>query len=145
MMILIALAIILLCKSSTQFQRQTTIHLTDSTTALLLAGCSSSSPLIPSIYLISFYYPLGGYLPTFSPVQVNPGVYANQIAQIVGDTCLEVRVGYFGLCVTADGTSWLCSNNATLLALQIEPQQDPLNLLYVASTFKDLVVFPYLL
>ncbi|EME78198.1 uncharacterized protein MYCFIDRAFT_46762 [Pseudocercospora fijiensis CIRAD86] len=111
--------------------------------SLLLAGCSSSSPLIPSIFLISFYY--HRYTPTYNPTQVNPGVTA-AIANIVGETHLEVRVGYFGLCVNADGGgSFLCSNNATLLAEQISIDQDPLNLIWVANTFKNSVVFPYLL
>lgn len=58
---------------------------------------------------------------------------------------LEVRVGYFGLCITPDGTDYLCSNNATLLAQQISIDQDPLNLIYIADTFKNDVVFPYLM
>jgi hypothetical protein len=47
--------------------------------------------------------------------------------------------------VTPDGGSFLCSNNATLLAEQISIDEDPLNLIWVAETFKDSVVFPYLL
>jgi len=122
--------------------------------ALLLAGNSSSSPGIPGIYLITFYYPLNGSYPIYNPAIVNAGVYAQApttawgnptIPQIVGSTCLEVRVGYFGLCVNADGFSFVCSNNATLLRELLEPAQDPLNLLFVASTFKNNIVFPYLL
>jgi hypothetical protein len=56
-----------------------------------------------------------------------------------------VRVGYFGICVNPDGGSFLCSNNATLLAEQISVDEDPLNLIWVAETFKNSVVFPYLL
>lgn len=111
-------------------------------TALLLAGCSSSSPLIPNIFLISFYYQ--SYTPTFDPSQVNPGV-VSAIANIVGRAQLEVRVGYFGVCVNGDGGSFLCSNNVTSLAQQVSIDSDPLNLIWVASTFKDSVVFPYLL
>ncbi|KAF2769109.1 membrane fusion mating protein FIG1 [Teratosphaeria nubilosa] len=122
LMILIAIAIILL--------------------SFLLAGCSSSSPLIPGIFLISFYYQ--GYTPTYSSTQVDPGVAA-AIANIVGRAQLEVRVGYFGICVNPDGGSFLCSNNATLLAEQVSVDQDPLNLIWVAETFKNDVVFPYLL
>ncbi|KAI9666355.1 MAG: hypothetical protein M1821_004291 [Bathelium mastoideum] len=122
LMILIAIAIVLL--------------------SLLLAGCSSSSPLIPGIFLISLYYQ--HYTPIYDPSQVDPGVTA-AIANIVGSAQLEVRVGYFGLCVNPDGGSFLCSNNATSLAEQISVDQDPLNLIWVASTFKDSVVFPYLL
>ncbi|KAF2219408.1 Ca2+ regulator and membrane fusion protein Fig1-domain-containing protein [Elsinoe ampelina] len=122
LMILIAIAIVLL--------------------SLLLAGCSSSSPLIPDIFLIDFFYE--SYTPEYDPTQVNPGVTA-AIANIVGDAMLEVRVGYFGLCITPDGSSFLCSNNATLLAEQISIDQDPLNLIFIANTFKNDVVFPYLI
>lgn len=58
---------------------------------------------------------------------------------------LEVRVGYFGLCINPDGGGFLCSNNATQLATQITIEHDPLNLIWIAETFKDSVVFPYLL
>ncbi|KAM3417786.1 hypothetical protein BST61_g6014 [Cercospora zeina] len=123
LMILIAIAIVLL--------------------SLLLAGCSSSSPAIPSIFLITFYYQ--SYAPTYDPTQVNPAV-TNAIANLVGNAGLEVRVGYFGICVNQDsGDSYLCSNNATLLAEQISIDQDPLNLIWIANTFKNSVVFPYLL
>lgn len=122
LMILIAIAIILL--------------------SLLLAGCSSSSPLIPGIFLISLYYQ--NYPPTFDPAQVDPGV-TTAIANIVGRAHLEVRVGYFGICINPDGGAFLCSNNASSLAGQVSVDQDPLNLIWVASTFKDSIVFPYLM
>jgi hypothetical protein len=55
-----------------------------------------------------------------------------------------VRVGYFGICVN-DGGAWLCSNNATALAASYSPDTDPLNLIWVAKSFKDDIVFPYLM
>lgn len=116
--------------------------LTTSPPALLLAGCSSTSPLIPGIFLISLYYQ--SYTPSYDPTQVDPGVTA-AIANIVGHARLEVRVGYFGICITPDGGGYLCSNNATALAEQVSVDQDPLNLIWVASTFKDSIVFPYLM
>ncbi|KAF2176391.1 membrane fusion mating protein FIG1 [Zopfia rhizophila CBS 207.26] len=122
LMILIAIAIILL--------------------SLLLAGCSSTSPLIPGIFLISMYYQ--HYTPTYDTAQVDPSITA-AIANIVGQAQLAVRVGYFGICINPDGGSYLCSNNATALAEQVSVDQDPLNLIWVASTFKDAIVFPYLL
>ncbi|CAF9917678.1 MAG: hypothetical protein GOMPHAMPRED_001348 [Gomphillus americanus] len=122
LMILIALAVILL--------------------SLLLAGCSSSSPLIPSIFLISLYYQMDP--PVYDPAQVDPGV-TSAIANIVGQAMTEVRVGYFGICINPNGGSFLCSNNASALAAQVTVDQDPLNLIWVASTFKDNIVFPYLI
>lgn len=110
--------------------------------ALLLAGCSSSSPLIPGIFLISIYYQQ--YSPVPSTAQVDFNVH-NAIAVIAGDAKLQCRVGYFGICINPDGGSWLCSNNATALANEISLTQDPLNLIWLASQFKDMIVFPYLM
>jgi len=59
--------------------------------ALLLAGCSSSSPMMPSIFLMSLWYDRGS--PTFDPAQADPGV-SKTIGNIVGDAKLEARVGY---------------------------------------------------
>lgn len=110
--------------------------------SLLLAGCSSTSVLIPDIYLISLYYQQ--FPPVFSPVQVDPGV-TTAIANIVGNADLNVRVGYFGICIQAGGGGWMCNQNATALADLVSVDTDPLNLIWVASTFKDAIVFPYLL
>jgi len=67
------------------------------------------------------------------------------IAVVAGDAVLAARVGYFGICINPDGGSWLCSNNATALANEISISQDPLNLIWLASQFKDMIVFPYLI
>ena len=75
---------------------------------------------------------------------MDPGVTA-AIANIVGKAQLQARVGYFGICINPDGGAWLCSNNASSLAGQVSVDQDPLNLIWVASTFKDSIVFPYLM
>ncbi|KAI0388483.1 Ca2+ regulator and membrane fusion protein Fig1-domain-containing protein [Xylariaceae sp. FL0594] len=110
--------------------------------SLLLAGCSSSSPLIPDIFLLSMYYK--HYTATPDTAQVDYNV--NQaISNIVGSAHLQVRVGYFGICVNADGGSWSCNNNATALANDLSVDQDPLNLVWLAGQFKDMVVFPYLI
>jgi Ca2+ regulator and membrane fusion protein Fig1 len=110
--------------------------------ALLLAGCSSSSPLIPGIFLISLYYE--SYTPVPSTAQTDFNVHT-AIATVVGNAKLAARVGYFGICINPDGGSWLCSNNATALANEVSTAQDPLNLIWLASQFKDMIVFPYLL
>lgn len=67
------------------------------------------------------------------------------ISNIVRTAHLQARVGYFGICVNPDGGSWLCSNNATALANEVSVDQDPLNLIWLASQFKDMIVFPYLM
>jgi hypothetical protein len=122
LMILIAVAIILL--------------------SLLLAGCSSSSPLIPDIFLLSLYYQNYQAVPDTAQVDYN---VATAIANIAGSASLQARVGYFGICVNPDGGSWLCSNNATALAKEVSVDQDPLNLIWLAGQFKDMIVFPYLM
>ncbi|KAL4723344.1 hypothetical protein ACLX1H_009836 [Fusarium chlamydosporum] len=122
LMILIAIAIILL--------------------SLLLAGCSSSSPLIPDIFLLSIYYKSYDAVPDTAQVDYN---LHSAIENIAGDASLQARVGYFGICINPDGGSWLCSNNATALAKEVDVDQDPLNLIWLAAQFKDMIVFPYLI
>ena len=39
----------------------------------------------------------------------------------------------------------MCNNNATALADLVTVDQDPLNLIWVAQTFKDSIIFPYLI
>ncbi|KAK2774997.1 hypothetical protein FQN53_003346 [Emmonsiellopsis sp. PD_33] len=110
--------------------------------SLLLAGCSSSSPQIPTIFLISIFYEK--YAPAIDPAIVDTGA-ANQIGNIVGAAELEVRVGYFGICIQPTGGAFICNANASALADLMSVDADPLNLIWVASTFKDAVVFPYLI
>ncbi|KAH7325016.1 Ca2+ regulator and membrane fusion protein Fig1-domain-containing protein [Stachybotrys elegans] len=110
--------------------------------SLLLAGCSSSSPLIPDIFLLSLYYRDYEAVPDTAQVDYNVHV---AIGNIAGDARLQARVGYFGICVNPDGGSWLCSNNATALANEVSVDQDPLNLIWLAAQFKDMIVFPYLI
>ncbi|KAI5294075.1 hypothetical protein KEM52_004736 [Ascosphaera acerosa] len=109
--------------------------------SLLLAGCSSSSPRIPEIFLASFYY--DSYSPVIDGAQADPAFWS-AIQNVVGGAELEVRVGYFGICIQPDGGSYICNNNATILADVVNADQDPLNLIWVAKTFRDAVVFPYL-
>ena len=142
-MILIAVAIILLCERTSSLNYPSCVRIANlSSSALLLAGCSSSSPLIPDIFLLSLYYQHYTAVPDTAQVDYN----VNQaISNIVGGAHLQARVGYFGICVNPDGGSWLCSNNATALANEVSVDQDPLNLIWLASQFKDMIVFPYLM
>lgn len=75
---------------------------------------------------------------------MDPGV-TTAIANIVGQAELEVRVGYFGICIQPNGGSFICNQNASALADIVSLDEDPLNLIWVAATFKDAVVFPYLM
>lgn len=97
---------------------------------------------MPDIYLLSLYYEQYTAVPDTAQVDYN----VNQaIRNIVGSAHLQARVGYFGICINPDGGSWLCSNNATALANEVSVDQDPLNLIWLASQFKDMIVFPYLM
>jgi hypothetical protein len=98
--------------------------------------------MIPDIFLISLYYQ--SYTPVPSTAQVDYNVHT-AISNIVGQAKLAARVGYFGICINPDGGAWLCSNNATALANEVSVDQDPLNLIWLASQFKDMIVFPYLM
>ena len=60
-------------------------------TALLLAGCSSSSPMMPSIFLMSLWYDKTS--PEYNGAQVDPST-SRAIANIAGDAEMEARVGY---------------------------------------------------
>lgn len=62
-----------------------------------------------------------------------------------GISQLEVRAGYFGLCIRQRGIVWLCSSDANGLTEQIGSDNDPLNLIGAASTFRDDVLFSGLL
>jgi hypothetical protein len=62
-----------------------------------------------------------------------------------GSVQLEVRIGYFGMCVRQRGIVWLCSSDANGLATQIGSENDPLDLIGVAAKFKDDVIFSGLL
>lgn len=98
--------------------------------------------MIPDIFLLSLYYQK--YQPTPDTAQVDYNGF-NAIANIAGGASLQARVGYFGICVNPDGGSWLCSNNATALAKEVAVDQDPLNLIWLAGQFKEMIVFPYLI
>lgn len=90
---------------------------------------------------MSLYYESYEAVPDTAQVAYNSH---RAMATIAGDARLAARVGYFGICINPDGGSWLCSNNATALANEIASDQDPLNLVWLASQFKDMIVFPYL-
>ncbi|KAF9736309.1 hypothetical protein PMIN01_06225 [Paraphaeosphaeria minitans] len=58
---------------------------------------------------------------------------------------LDVRTGYFGMCVRQRGVVWICSSDASGLAIQIGQENDPLDLIGAAARFKGDVIFSGLL
>ena len=90
-----------------------------------------------NLYLVSLSYQQG--TPLNSSSQVNPNLTAT-FNNLVNGTSLEVRTGYFGLCVTYAGGIWVCSSDSVGLARQFQPFQDPLNLIWVSQKFKDGIV-----
>ena len=106
--------------------------------ALVVAGCTSSSSSILNLYLISLSYQQG--TPIKSSSQVNPNLTAT-FNNLVNGTLLEVRTGYFGLCVTHAGGIWMCSSDSVGLARQFQLFEDPLNLISASQKFKDGIVF----
>ncbi|KAK9434024.1 Ca2+ regulator and membrane fusion protein Fig1-domain-containing protein [Lipomyces doorenjongii] len=112
--------------------------------SLLLAGCSSSFSVMPRIYLLNIGYNGGTVYQVNGATVVNPEASV-VLGNIVGQTRLEVRIGYFALCLRSSPGAWLCSQNATSLAENLYAYQDPINLLHVAQTFREKIVFPYLL
>jgi hypothetical protein len=67
------------------------------------------------------------------------------VNEFKGDSQLDVRAGYFGMCVRQRGVVWLCSSDAVGLAVQIGQENDPLDLIGAAAKFKDDVIFSGLL
>ena len=107
-------------------------------TALVLSACTSSSTTPIGLYLTYLsYQPIHH---SNSPVQVNPDL-AKTFTTLVNGSSLEVRAGYFGLCVRYQSGVWLCSSDSAGLAREFQAYQDPLNLIWVQARFKEGIVF----
>lgn len=113
--------------------------------ALVLAGCSSNSPKLPGIYVISMSYRKTSPSAGMHNSEVNRNLSAS-IASLIdaAQATLQVRVGYFGICVVQN-EPMRCSTDIGSLAARLSESQDPLNLIWEAHRFKDDVLFPYLL
>lgn len=70
---------------------------------------------------------------------------SDTLSRYKGSSQLEVRGGYFGMCVRQRGIVWLCSSDAAGLAEQIGSTNDALNMIGAVSQFKDDVLFSGLL
>lgn len=109
--------------------------------AILLAGCSSDSPGLPHLYLISHSYqnPVDGGRTTASKNA------SSLLAPLMTNARLTVRTGYFGLCISADNIGWTCSRDIGILTQSINATMDPLDLISISNMFKDKIVFSGLL
>ncbi|KAF2852095.1 hypothetical protein T440DRAFT_467331 [Plenodomus tracheiphilus IPT5] len=108
--------------------------------SILLAGCSSYSTMT-NIYILGLSY-------ANSTVTDSNAVARNvseTLSAYKGASQLEVRSGYFGMCVRQNGVLWFCSSDANGLTQQIGAQNDPLNLIGAASKFRGDVLFSGLL
>ncbi|XPT03350.1 hypothetical protein M3J09_012444 [Ascochyta lentis] len=108
--------------------------------SVLLAGCSSYSSMT-NIYILGLSY-TNSTPSNLSPTGKNLSATLNGYK---GTSQLDVRTGYFGLCIRQRGIVWLCSSDANGLTQQIGAENDPLNLIGAASEFKDNVLFSGLL
>lgn len=108
--------------------------------AIMLAGCSSYSSMT-NIYVLGFSY-INSTPSDLSPIGRN---LSQTLSGMKGSAQLEVRTGYFGMCVRQRGIVWLCSSDANGLAQQFGPDNDPLDLIGTAARFKDDVIFSGLL
>lgn len=107
-------------------------------TAVVLSACTSFSATPLGLYLTYLSYQPVSH--PGSPEQVNPKL-VNTFAALVNGSSLEVRAGYFGLCVRYAGGIWVCSSDSAGLARQFQPYQDPLNLIWTQARFREGIVF----
>ena len=124
-------------RTKKQMQESQTLH-TYNLTALVLSACTSSTASALGIYFTELSYQP---VPHSSPRgQVNPNLVTT-FAALVNGSSLEVRAGYFGLCVRYAGGIWVCSSDSAGLAGQFQPYQDPLNLIWTQARFREGIIF----
>lgn len=103
-------------------------------TALILAGCTNTWSSLLSIYLISLSYQRSTV--SNSSSQANPGL-ANNISDLVAkDAELEVRTGYFSLCVKYADGFWVCRRDVADLVQRLRP-----DLVWQSRKLRDEIVF----
>ncbi|KAF1815827.1 hypothetical protein P152DRAFT_411020 [Eremomyces bilateralis CBS 781.70] len=105
--------------------------------SILLAGCSSYSTMI-GIYVLGIRY--AKVSSASSDSQANPSLVST-IYSVQGNATLDVRVGYFGICVRQSGVAWVCSSSGPALVEQVGADRDPLNLIWLADRFKSDTLF----
>ena len=106
----------------------------------VLVACSASNTFTRSFYAINFEYKLSTKSAT-SDLWANITDIATAAARSVD---LEVRVGYFGVCVNHHLSGWICRSSAAEFIGRNRPA-DPLDAIGAAALFKDEVLFPGML
>ncbi|OBT99854.1 hypothetical protein VE01_02242 [Pseudogymnoascus verrucosus] len=111
--------------------------------SILVAGCTTTG--LKDVYLLSLsYQPAPPSSPPAS--QLSPSL-STTFANLAGNsTTLQVRAGYIGMCISAAPGNWTCSRDADALARALNGTRsgsspDPLNILWIAKTFRDTIVF----
>ena len=109
---------------------------------MILSGCTTNAASTKGIYLISLSYHKTPTSTSDGSALVNTNL-TGTFAVIANNTLLKVRAGYFGICVLGgdDQGLWLCGSDTTKIATRYHPQQDPLNLIWAATRFKNEIVF----
>ncbi|MCJ1450423.1 hypothetical protein MMC28_000754 [Mycoblastus sanguinarius] len=108
--------------------------------SLVLAGCASPSAPLVNLYLVSLSYQTSLSPSINTSSHVNPNLTATLVS-LTKNTTLEVRTGYFGLCVRYAASGWECSRDSVLLAKRVQPIQDPLDLMGASEQLRDGVMF----
>ena len=113
---------------------------------LILSGCTTDAAFFTGIYLISLSYQKAPGSMSDDSALVNPTL-AGTFGVLANNTLLEVRAGYFGICVLGgnDQGLWKCGSDTAKIATQYQSQQDPLNLIWAVTRFKNGIVFGVLM
>jgi hypothetical protein len=117
------------------------------TTGVLVAGCTSHG--LSGMFLFSLSY--ASPSPVHEPSSLEVNSNASSVLAGLNDVgaTLEVRAGYLGMCVSSEA-GWVCSRSSEQLArifqqAEVDGPRDPLNLIYIADTFKREMAFVGLL
>ena len=109
---------------------------------LILSGCTTNASPTKGIYLISLSYQKTPTSTSDGSALVNTNL-TETFAVLASNALLEVRAGYFGICVLGANEQglWLCGSDTTKIAALYQSQQDPLNLIWAVTRFKNGIVF----
>ena len=107
-----------------------------------IAGCSSTSPAVPTFYVLSLSYrTVQSAAEATSGLLVNKNLTQILQSQVTSSTTLSVRVGFYGFCVNRPGQIQYCGDDLTTYASTLNASEDPLNILSLAQNFQKEVLF----